>query len=171
MNKLLLILLASFSLSALGTELKVATITSNINRDTTEFFLEIVEDGSIDGLHILTKNARGVVTEDRRATVEEVVDSGFVVFREGNRDAVVLKVKNFTPQTGGEVIVDYLYSGVNNSRRQLKLGLKKTDADFFLHTTSGRVATMLRVYGNWAPILGLIGVSDIRVLDWRWWYF
>lgn len=169
MNKIMFGFVLMFSLmgTAPAADLKVVTITSNIDKDVTEFFLDIVEDGSIDGMRFITKNGRGVVTQDRHATVEEVIDSGLVLFREGNRDAVKLKVSNFSPVTGGEVVVDYLYSGVNNSRRALKLGLKKTDAEFFLHDKSGNRATTLKVFGNWAPIIGLIGISEIRVMDRR----
>lgn len=171
MNKIIFaIALCLFVLPLFAIEFKVVTITSNIDRDSSEFFLEIVEDGSIDGMRVVTKNSRGVVTQDRNVTVEEVIDSGFVLLRESGRDAVILKVKDFDRDNGGEVIVDYLYSGVNNSRRNLKLGIKKTDADFFLHDKTGAKVEKLKVYGNWAPFLGLIGIADIRASGLRnWW--
>ena len=168
MNKIFVAAAAVFSLSLHAYEVKVATITSNIDRDTTEFFIETVADGSIDGLHIVTKNPRGQVTAENRATVEEVVASGFVMLREGNRDVTILRVEDFTPEAGGKVVVDYLFSGVNNSRRKLHLGIKKTDGDFFLHTVTGASATQLRVFGNWVPLLGLVGIANVRVMD-RWW--
>lgn len=171
MNKIIFAAaLSLFVLPLFATELKVVTINSNIDRDVTEFFLDIVEDGSLDGMRFVTKNGRGVVTQDRHATVEEVVDSGIVLFHENGRDAVILRVKNFDRDNGGEVIVDYLYSGINNSRRQLKLGIKKTDGDFFLHDTNSNKVDKLKVYGNWAPILGLIGISSIRAVNLSdWW--
>lgn len=161
-----------FALGLLGSlvvfagEHKIVTISSNIDKDVTDFYLETLEDGSLDGMRFVTRDARGQVTQDNHATIEEVVDSGVVLFREGNREAVRLKVANFSAEAGGDVIVDYLYSGVTNSRKFLRLGIKKTDGDFFLHQAGKPVNTM-KVFGNWSPILGLIGISEIRVMNVR----
>lgn len=168
MNKLVFLFVTLLALPLQARELKVATITSNIDRDVSEFFLELHEDGPIEGLRIVRKNARGEVVQERRASYNEVSDAGMVLIHEANRDAVILRIENFTPEEGGKVIVDYLFSGISNTRKKLELGLKKTDADFFLHTPTGGSASQLKVFGNWSPLFGLIGIATIRVMD-RWW--
>lgn len=162
-NILGLFLLVVFPLSAMALETKLVSITSDIDHDTTVFYIETHDDGTLDSMRFVTSDRVGRISSDESHPVEQVIqDGGVVVMERDGRQIVRLKVADFTAAEGGEVKVDYLYSGVSNTRRFLRLNLKK-DAPFSLLTPDGTVVTKLKVLGNWSNFFGLIGIRDIRV--------
>ncbi len=177
-NLIASILCVLFSFPALAAhveETAIVTITSDTNRDTTVFYLVTNPDGTIDGMRFVTTDQRGRVETDETAPVERVIQEGVVLFRQGNYEAVRLKVENFTAADGGVVKIDYLYSGVTNTRRFVRYHLRKTPMGFTFVTADGTVIKTLRVLGNWNPVLGLVGIREIRVnptrVLWpRWWW-
>lgn len=170
MKKLIaLLLLVSFS--SFAQETKVVTITSDIDRDSTVFYVITNPDGSIDGMRFVTTEGNGRVSTDETHPVERVMADGLVLFRQGNYEAVRLKLESFTPAAGGIVKIDYLYSGVSNSRRALRMNLVKGASAFNLRSSQGTEVIRLRVLGNWNPILGLVGIREIRINPVRYWGF
>jgi hypothetical protein len=164
-----IVLFLILSCSAFATETKIVTITSDVDRDSTVFYLISNPDGSIDGMRFITTNVFGRVETDETHPVERVMAEGMVLFRQGNYEAVRLKLEKFNPMNGGDLKIDYLFSGVSNTRRALRLVLVKTDNGFTLRNAQATEVLRLRVLGNWNPILGLVGIREIVVNPSRFW--
>jgi hypothetical protein len=172
-NFLFVLMTLLLTLSAFGAEQETAivTINSDTNRDTTVFYLITKPDGSIDGMRFVTTNQRGQVETDETAPVERVMQDGIVLFRQGNYEAVRMKLESFTPENGGAVKIDYLFSGVTNTRRFVRFSLDRTASGYTFMTNDGTVIKTLRVLGNYNPLLGLIGIRAISVNPTRVWWF
>lgn len=142
-------------------ETHMATVTSNIDTDTGRFYLVTEANGDIDAIRYTITARSGTTNEDQTHTWERIRDGGIVlVHREGREILRLFIDKNFSPVTGGVVRINYLYSGVSNSRRDLLLNLVRTGETFALRRETTNINT-LYIQGNWHVLLGLIGISTI----------
>ncbi len=89
------------------------------------------------------------------------MDGGVVIYEQRNRDVIKLQVENFNLTSGGVTKLDYLYSGVSNTRRVLRLMIVKDGDSFYLADKSGKKINRLFVKVNRAPVLGIVGVKEI----------
>lgn len=164
MKFFLLLALFTCSFTVLAEELTMATITSDIDRNTTEFLMEVDEKGDIHSIRIKTTTPQGRITEDFSYTAEQVIVGGVILHERDGYKAVMLKVEqDFSPATGGGVILDYLFSGISGARRFLSLKLSRTDGNFTLQKVDGGPVNRLFFRANRHPILGIIGVREITL--------
>jgi hypothetical protein len=161
--KYLLTLLTLVALNTHAAEFILANITSNIDTDTTVFYLETNSDGLIDSLRYVTTTESGQISEDTRFTVEEVLNGGVVLEERAGYEAVRLFAKNFEPLSGGIIILNYLYNGVTSTRKELHLKLTREGNQFFLTTLKNEFVDCIYLQGNWIRIVGLVGIRNIHV--------
>lgn len=152
-----------FNLNAFAVEQKVVTITSDIEKYKTEFFLEIKEDGSIDSMRFISTYPNGQIFEDYTHTSENVIDDGVVIVERSGRKVLKLLVENFTVVEGGGVKLDYLFNGLEGTRRNLKIKLLKVNDKFTLTNIDGKPIKSISIIGNRTVILGVIGIREIRL--------
>jgi hypothetical protein len=164
MNKVMLSTLTTLllSLSAFSAEMKICVITSDIDSEKTEMFLEFTSNGDIDSVRLYKTIEGGKVVSDNTHPVERVVEDGIVASERQNRDIVILKTdKGFSPTQGGVIIMDYLYNGIKNVRKAYKLKMIKTGTNIELTTMEGQRVNRLMFKGNRAPVVGIIGIKNI----------
>jgi len=143
----------------------MATITSDIDRNTTFFLMETDQDHSIHSIRIKSVTPEGRVFEDFSYSTEQVLDGEVVLHERQGHKAVKLRVeKNFSPAKGGVVYIDYLFSGVSGNRRNLELYLTKQDNEFRL-LSKPDLLPVNRFYflANRHPVLGIIGVRRVEL--------
>lgn len=151
-----------FSLTAQAREIKMATIKSDVDRNTTEFLMEVDEQDTIHSIRIKTTTQSGSIFEDFTVSSEEVLRSGAVLHQQRGYQAVRLEVdKSFNIGQGGGIILDYLVSGVSGYRMKMTLRLIKQGADFVLQTNGGAPVNHFFFKGNRHPVFGVIGVREI----------
>lgn len=160
-------LIASFllSFSVMAKETLMATITSDIDRNTTFFFMETDEMHSIHSIRIKSQTPSGQVFEDFSYSTEEVLAGEVVLHERNGHKAVKLKVdSHFSTDTGGSVFIDYLFSGVTGSRMKLELYLRKDGESFHL-LSKPQLNPVNRFYfvANRHPIFGIIGVRKVEL--------
>lgn len=157
---LLFFLLFSYTLEA--RELKMATIKSDVDRNTTEFLMEVDDQSTIHSIRIKTTTHSGSIFEDFTVSADEVMSSGAVLRMERGYVAVRMEVeKSFSITEGGGIILDYLVSGVSGYREKMTLKLIKKGSDFVLQTNTGAPINHFFFKGNRHPVLGVVGVRDI----------
>ncbi len=157
----ILCLLISTSLLASPVELKMATITSNVDTDTGRFYLITKDNGDADSLRYTITTRSGSISEDQTYPWERVREGVVLITREG-REIVRLYIdQKFSPLTGGGVRINYLYSGVTGVRNNLNLNLSRTGDSWKLNQGTTEINRML-IKGNWNVLLGLIGIANIE---------
>lgn len=159
--KILAAFLTLFILNAHAAEFTLATITSNIDKDQTVFYLETNSEGAVDSMRYVTTTESGQISDDTYFTLEEVLDGGVVIEERAGHEAVRLHLKNFDAQTGGTVILNYLYNGVTSSRKELHLKLVRDGERFFLTNAKDELVDCIYLQGNWIRIVGLVGIRNI----------
>jgi hypothetical protein len=164
MRSVLKVLLMSicFSFTATAGEQKICVITSDIDSEMTEMFLDFKGNGDIDSVRLYKTIDGGKVVSDDTHPVERVVSEGIVASERQNRDIVVLKTaKDFSPTSGGVIIMDYLFNGIKNVRKAYQLKLIKSANHLHLMTLDGKQVNHLSFRGNRAPVVGIIGIKEI----------
>lgn len=151
-----------FSAELFAREILLATITGNIDTDTSYFEIEVNDINALDTVRFRTVTREGRVSQDSFFPAETVDATGAVLIQRNDRDILRLEtVKPFSFETGGEVKLTYLYSGVTNSWKALKVKLVKAGDDFEVRSSKGEKITRFYTKGNWHPIFGLIGIADL----------
>ena len=157
-----ILLISLMSFSSLAAELIVARITSDIDRNLTEFFIEVDSASDIHSIRIKSTTPSGQIFEDFSYTAEQVLAGGVVLHVRDGHKAVRLKVeKDFNIKAGGGVLLEYLYNGINGTRYSLPLKLMRNDGSFSLRKVTGEPLNRLFFRANRHRILGIIGVREI----------
>jgi hypothetical protein len=151
-----------FSMSVFSAELRICVITSDIDSEKTEMFIDFSANGDIDSIRLFKTVEGGKVVSNDTHPVERVVEDGIVASERQNRDIVILKTdKDFSPSQGGIIVMDYLYNGIKNVRKAYKLKMTKTGTTIELSTLEGQKVNRLMFKGNRAPVVGVIGIKEI----------
>ena len=149
------------SLWASAVEQKIATITSNIDTNTGRFYLITDERGDADSLRYTITTAFGRMLEDDTYPWERVRDGVVLILREGREVVRLYLDQNFSPETGGGVRINYLYSGLTGVRNNLNLTLSRQGDIWRLVQGTKEVNRML-IKGNWHVLFGLVGSATIE---------
>ncbi len=156
------LLALSVSLSALAAETKICIISSDIDAEITEMFIETKSNGDLDSLR-LYKTLGSQVISDETHPVEKVVDYGIVASERQGREVVSLQAKNYNPSVGGIISVDYLYNGLTNSRKVYNLKITRNGSNYTLTTMDGVKVNRIKFIANRAPVVGkLLGIKEVR---------
>ncbi len=162
MKTIILTLALCLSADLFAREIKLATITGNVDTDTSLFLIEVDDNGSLDTVRFKTTTREGRITQDSHFPAETVDATGVVLLRRNDRDILKLEtVKPFSFANGGQVNLKYLSNGATNSWKSLKVTLVKNGADFEIRTADGKKITKFYVKGNRQPVIGLVGISDL----------
>jgi hypothetical protein len=159
---IIVVALISLAITAQAKTLKLATITSDIDEDVTQYFLELNENNEIESMRHVTITPNGGIFKDQTVTIDEVVADGVVIVEQGGYDAVRLEVENFHPKTGGVIKLNYLYNGITGSRSVKKLILRAHDNNNFeLAEPQGSKINRMFFKANRTLLLGVVGVKHI----------
>jgi|GEM_PF-1914555 len=161
MRNMFTVLCLMFSLQSMAAEKLMATITSDVDGNVCKFYLETKEDGTADGVRVFMTDEFGAVVSDDFHLAERVMAEGITIIEQQGREAVRLEVENFSVETGGTIVMNYLYNGITGSRRNTKLKMFRKGADFFLTDLMNAPVNRLYVYGNRIRIVGLVGIRDV----------
>ncbi len=161
-NTLILTMILCLSADLFAREINLATITSNVDTDTSYFMVEIDEDSVLDTVRFRTVTKEGRVSQDSHFPVETVDATGVFLLERNNRDILRLEtVKPFSFETGGQVKLNYLYNGATGTWKTLKVQVVKSGEDFEIRTLKGEKATRFFTKGNFHPLLGLLGIAEL----------
>lgn len=154
-----LLVMVSFNLHA--EMLKLATITSEADKNVTDFYLITNNENQIDSLRYVTILPNGGIEEDVQVPSDVVMRDGVVIEERSGYDVVRLEVENFNVKTGGTIRMNYLFSALTGARSVKKIKLEKKDEVFGLFDFQNNRINQMYVKANWSRIFGIIGVSDI----------
>lgn len=142
-------------------EIKLAVITSEFDKNVTDFYIETNDLNHIESMRYVTTMPNGGIFEDVTVPAERVIAEGSVIVERNGYQAVRLEVENFSVATGGIVKLNYLYSGVTGARHVKRLKLIANSGQFILTDTSDARVNRLFVKVNWVRVLGAVGVREI----------
>jgi len=152
----------TLSLSAFAVETKICVITSDIDSEKTDLLIETNSSGDLDSIR-LYKTIGTKVVSDETHPVEKVIDHGVLAAEREGRDVVYLKAKNFEVTKGAIIVVDYLFNGLKNTRKEYNLKLSRVGNNYVLSTMEGVKVNRIKFIGNRAPIIKkVIGIKEVR---------
>ena len=127
MKTLIVLSVLAFSSMSQGKVFKVAKISSEFNKNITDFYVETDDDNVIDTVRYITTTPNGGINEDVSVPAETVMDEGSVISRHNGYEAVRLEVENFNPKSGGTIKLNYLFNGISGARQIKRLLLKNSE--------------------------------------------
>jgi len=152
----------TLTLSAFAVETKICLITTDIDSEQTELLIDTNSNGDLDTIR-LYKTMDGKVISDDFHPAERAIIDGIVASERDGRQVVILKTKVFTATEGGVLALNYLYNGINGTRREFNLKLTKVNGKFVLSTPEGAKVNRLLFVGNRAAIINkFIGIKEIK---------
>lgn len=142
--------------------IKLAVITSEFDKNVTDFYLETDDQNKIHGMRYITTMPNGGIFEDVSLPAETVMNEGAVIVVRNGREAVKLFVEDFSLITGGTIKLSYLYSGVTNSWYVKRLKLNLVENNFKLFDLGNNRTNKLFMKINWNRIFGAVGIREIQ---------
>jgi hypothetical protein len=138
-------------------------MTATNDEDNESMVVSLVLDSNHDvtGLNLVTRTFSGELVKEDNFKAENV-DKGFDLYMKDGRKIVRLLAHNFATHQGGEVVLDYLYSGVTGKRKQMELDLSR-HGDKWTLTHKGKNAKRVHFVSNKKFVIGTIGVKEIVV--------
>lgn len=158
---LIAVLLSATTLTSFAETLKLADITSEIDKNVTEFYVETNNENSIESLRYVTILPNGGIYEDVTVPAEEVLRDGAVIVERSGYDVVKVETENFSLNEGGVIKMNYLYNALTGSRSIKKIRVKKSPKFELYDSANNRINKMF-VKANYSRIFGIIGVRDIE---------
>lgn len=161
--KRLLTLLLLVSLNALALDHHMMTITNDNDDEILKFVVETDEQNT-ELQAMIKKIYDGSMSYQGRDIYEaqSVLSTGAVLTEMDGKKVVILKVSsNFNLKTGGIVTLNYLYNGITGSRKNYQFTMSRS-GDTWKVTKGGRRVDKLHFVTNKKPIIGTIGIKEIK---------
>ena len=156
------LLIFTFSYTVFSAEIKMAAVTSDIDTDTTVFYLETDDQNAIHSMRYITTTRSGQITEDESFTLDQA-SGGIVTERRDGFDIIKIYLEDFHPLYGGTLRLNYLVNALRGTKKDARLILKKIGHEFLLFDLQGKPINKMFCIGNRIPIAGLVGLRDIQM--------
>lgn len=154
--------LLSFSAFA-NTKVELAKITNDMDKEVVHFYLHLDQNDKIDSMSYVTKNTAGKVVKERDWTYNEVANGGVILEERNGHDVMKLAMApGFNRNSGGGIVISYLYNGATGTRKRLNFEVKKVSGKYKL-VQENQVVSSLHVKGNYVRVIGLVGISQIQI--------
>lgn len=151
----------TLAISANAAQIKVCVITTDVDAERTDFFLETNARGELDSIR-LYKTLGQKVVDDESFPVERAIDEGFVAAEREGRAIVMVKTSNFTAVNGGVFSLNILQNAIKNTRIKYTLKLSKIGGKFVITGPGGQQVNRLHLIGNKIPVVGLVGIKEVQ---------
>src|SRR5690606_22166537 len=145
MKSLFTCLLMAFTLNLFAAEIKMAVITSEFDKNYTNYYIETNAQNQIVGMRYVTVMPNGGIFEDINVMAENVLDDGAVIVERDGHKVVKLELENFSVTKGGTVVLNYLYNGATGTRHIKKLSLQLINNQFVLFDKNQKVNQLFLV--------------------------
>ncbi len=162
MKLLLISFFVTLAVSIHAETIKIAVITSEFDKNVTDFYLETDDQNKIHSMRYVTIMPNGGIFEDVTLPAETVLAEGAVIVVRNGREAVKLYVEDFSLATGGTIKLNYLFSGVTNAWHIKRLKLNLLENQFKLFDLEGIRTNKLYMKINWNRIFGAVGIREIQ---------
>ena len=153
------LLLISFATSA--RTVKLATITSDIDQDVTEYFINFNDNNEVDSMRCRTIMPNGGIFRDETVSIEEVMTDGAVMYERDGYHVVKLQVENFNPKTGGTVKLNYLFNAITGARSTKNFYLSSGQNNVDLKDQNMNKVNRMYFVANRNILVGVVGVKEI----------
>lgn len=155
------LMLLLLSAPAFAETFKLAVITSEFDKNKTDYYLETNDSGEIDSMRYVTTTPSGSITEDVTIPAERVMKEGAVLVERNGYEAVRLEVENFSLKTGGVLKLNYLYSALSGARNIKRLNVALVEGRFGLFDSQTEI-NRLFLKANWNRFFGIVGIKEIQ---------
>lgn len=150
------------SLKSFAGSQKVMLITNDIDTNLVTISVNS-NDQTFKSIHKVETSLDKKVVADATYDLAKLYTGPAVQIKK-EREVVKIRFnKGFDPVYGGSFVLDYLYSGISGERKNLELDLTKNGTKWEV-TLDNKIASKLHVLGNKKPVVGVIGISTIKVV-------
>lgn len=150
------------SFAAEAKVVKLASITSEFDKDITEYYLELDNNNHIDSIRYVTIMPNGAIFQDITLPAEKVIRDGAVIVERDGYQAVRLEVENFSVVTGGTIKLNYLFNAVTGTRHVKHFNLHSHHNEFKISNSNNQIVNRMFLKANWLRLVGIVGVREIE---------
>lgn len=162
MKKIILgFLLVLCSLSVWARTDEVMIIKNDIDSNIVIISIDSDSSGKFLEMRKLQVTADKKKLADERFSLKDLSKGATALVRKGKEVVKIKFSSNFDSMYGGSFDMDYLYNGINGTRKQLQLDLGKNGSKWEV-TKGNKVAKNLNVIAKRAAIVGAIGIEEIK---------
>ncbi len=156
-----LISIMTISFNSFAAVSKLITATNEEDKDLITLSLIVDKNVDVTGLNMKVVTPQGKAITNKNFKVQDVY-TGFTLMEKKGRKVVQLNSKNFSGHNGGEVNLDYLYSGISGKRGSIQFDLSR-NGDNWVISYKGKKIKKLHFVSNKKFAIGTIGVKKIIV--------
>lgn len=162
MRKLLIVLgLLLISNLVLGEEFKILDVTNDQDEQDYEFIIKTNSKNQITHFYKDTYENSSFI-ERENFKVAEIENGGIVLERRLGQDVIKMFSKDFAPNKGANIEVQYLFNGVTGRRNSVFIKLRKDHNQFWnLYTKKEELISLMDITVNYKPFVGPIGIRSI----------
>ncbi len=147
---------------AQGKVVRMAVITSEFDKNYSEYFLE-TDDRTNELLTVryVTTMPNGGIFEDVSLSAQQIISQGAVLVERNGYQVVRLELENFDVLKGGTFKLNHLYNGITGSRQVKRLVLNLVGDEFHLFD-NGKRCNRMYLEANDHRVFGFVGVRSIK---------
>ncbi|MFG1492299.1 hypothetical protein ABMA75_01945 [Halobacteriovorax sp. ZH4_bin.1] len=157
----LLLLTVVTTTSLMAAQVKLVHITNDEDKSFYHLGVNVDEEiGEVTSVYKKEFSDKGEIIGTDTYSLEQVM-RGVVLVTRSDRDVVRITVSNLNPSDGGDIEIDTLYSGVNDSRKRYSASVERVGEDWLFNFENKRAKT-LHFISNKVFLIGVVGIKDIK---------
>lgn len=149
------------SLSLMAKELRLATITSDMDSNSAVLIYDLNEiTGSIDHFYQETyENGKFATREELK--IDGLTNGGIILLKKDKFNIVRIWSDNFDREQGGVLYLDTLYSALSGERREYEMDVVKGGEGLVL-LNSKKEFDKMKFVAKRSKVFGVIGIEKIQ---------
>ncbi len=149
------------SLSLMAKELRLATITSDMDSNSAVLIYDLNEvTGSIDHFYQETyENGKFATREELK--IDGLTNGGIILLKKDKYNIVRIWSDNFDREQGGVLYLDTLYSALSGERREYEMDVVKGGEGLVL-LNSKKEFDKMKFVAKRSKVFGVIGIEKIQ---------
>lgn len=148
------------SLSAMGEEVVLCTVISDIDTDVGKIIYEMDTEGRAL-LHLYQDNYNNGLRRERIELKSDGLQDGIVLNKKDKHVIIRMQSDNFDAERGGVLRLDTLYSGVSGERREYVIEMAMDKSGPVL-TYNQKPFNQMAIVAKRSKLFGVIGIEKIN---------
>jgi len=151
---------SSLSLSAMGDEVVLCTVTSDIDTDVSKIIYEMDAEGRAL-LHLYQDTYKNGLRTERIELKSDGLQDGIVLNKKDKHVILRMQSDNFDVERGGVLRLDTLYSGVSGERKEyvMEMAMDKSGPMLIFNQKS---FNQMAIVAKRSKLFGVIGIEKIN---------
>lgn len=162
--KLLIGLMAALMMNALvAGEQQILKVTNEEDSNVVYLYLETDENGDIVAMRHESRRKDGSLERTVREEAEKIYQGNGVLLKEHDGYEIIrLRSENFSSHQGGDIEIDTLYNGMNDTRRSYEFDLVRNGDEWQIEYRRKKIDKM-HFKSKKVFLIGTVGIETIQI--------